>query len=70
MQWKNLTLVEWKEKKQTLAFWAEVKSYTGAAGNNPYKLLGDFATHLHTLPFSNADGKRCRHNKNIWNLRF
>lgn len=58
MQWKNLTLVTWYEKKSTMKFWAEVKAYRDAAGKNPCGELADLAIHLLVLPFSNAEVER------------
>ncbi|KAE8736862.1 hypothetical protein FOCC_FOCC017682 [Frankliniella occidentalis] len=57
-QWEKLKSTEWKEKKHTGKFWAEVKSYEDAAGERPYSILGDFATLLLVLPWSNADVER------------
>lgn len=58
MQWKNLPLVKWTETKHTLAFWAEVRAYRDAGDNNPFNELTEFAFHLLTLPFSNAEVER------------
>lgn len=41
-----------------MEFWAEVKRHKDAGGNNRFMELADFATHILTLPFSNAEVER------------
>lgn len=58
LQWKHLVLVSWTKKDDTACFWAEVKSFKDAGGNNPFKDLSDFACKMLCLPFSNAEVER------------
>ncbi|KAK3928230.1 Porphobilinogen deaminase [Frankliniella fusca] len=57
-QWEKLKSMDWKEKKHTGKFWAEVKAYEDAVGERPFTTLADFAMLLLVLPWSNADVER------------
>lgn len=64
-QWQNITLIKWKEVKNTVSFWSEVHKYRDASNCNPLKELADFALSVLVLPHSNAEVERVFSQMNI-----
>lgn len=64
-QWQNLTLIKWKEVKNTKRFWTEVHKYRDGVNCNPLKELADFALSALVLPHSNAEVERVFSQMNI-----
>lgn len=46
MQWKKLHLHEWEVVGSTVEFWAQVREYKNALGENPFAALATFAFDL------------------------
>ncbi|XP_039312918.1 uncharacterized protein LOC105206106 isoform X2 [Solenopsis invicta] len=57
-QWSKLLHVQWQNIKNTIPFWAEVKEYRDALGENPFEELVNLALKCLVLPWSNADVER------------
>ncbi|KAL1474934.1 hypothetical protein MTO96_020408 [Rhipicephalus appendiculatus] len=57
-QWKKLTLVDWANTTDTIAFWSEAIAYRDAAGSNPFHELAQLAVDVLSLPHSNAEVER------------
>ena len=64
-QWQNITLIKWKEVKNTVSLWNEVHRYRDAANCNPLKDIADFALSVLVLPHSNAEVERVFSQMNI-----
>lgn len=57
-QWSAINFTKWNKVDNTIEFWSEVKEYKDASNTNPFKELSDFAFHILTLPYSNAEVER------------
>ena len=57
-QLQNINIVKWNKNTATKKFWAEVKDFRNASGENPFSELFECAKQAMTLPHSNADGER------------
>lgn len=64
-QWQNITLIKWKEVKNTVSFWNEVHKYRDASNCNPLKEIADLALSVLVLPHSNAEIERVFSQMNI-----
>ncbi|XP_068205152.1 uncharacterized protein [Palaemon carinicauda] len=64
-QWRNLTIVQWQEKKSTAKFWIEVGNYRDASDCNPFQELHEIAIGILSLPHSNAEVERLFSQHNI-----
>lgn len=64
-QWGDITLVKWKEVRQTIPFWSEVCKYRDASDCNPYQKRAEFALSVLVLPHSNAEVERVFSQLNI-----
>lgn len=64
-QYDKVHLIPWIEKKNTVAFWNEVRCYSDASGLNPFQELVDFALSVLVLPYSNATVERIFSQMNI-----
>ncbi|XP_036329582.1 uncharacterized protein LOC118741720 isoform X2 [Rhagoletis pomonella] len=58
IQYNRINFVKWNNISNTMQFWAEVQTYTDAGGNKLFSDLAEFALHLLSLPWSNADVER------------
>lgn len=64
-QFRNINLIDWTNKTNTVQFWDEVFKYTDASGSNPFQELADFAMKVLILPHSNAEVERVFSQLNI-----
>lgn len=57
-QYNTIHLQRWENQENTVAFWAEVKTFMDSAGNRQFQDLAVFALNLLSLPWSNAEVER------------
>ncbi|XP_041974017.1 uncharacterized protein LOC121736556 [Aricia agestis] len=65
VQWRNISHIDWKNKKSTIEFWSEVCEYKDCADNNPFHELASLVMSILCLPHSNAEVERVFSQMNV-----